>query len=330
LAFVSALSCQSDNGKPVDWWLIIKYPVNTGDGSGFQYSYADAKSPSLKGPSRNLVTDSNGALFDTFSQIYNNSGSSDVAYILYNDEFPIHKSHETFAHMKGAIATDSKAGFWVTHSVPNWPPVSSDNYDYPSGQAVYSQSFLCLSLDIGQIEDIGAQLLLDKPFLTDSNMPNSFNMPNLQSVINAQWNTDSTPLTIQVSTRGGVSFDVFAKSREADVELWDDVVEPYYKSGMYVESWMNGADSNKMPSVCNGKYHTLNVRQVTATSDISWTETKDHSKWAITTDNDTNVFCIGDINRQFSQAKRGGGAVCSGIVTIWKSFSSMITKADSC
>ncbi len=47
----------------------------------------------------------------------------------------------------------------------------------------------------------------------------------------------------------------------------------------------------------------------------------DHSKWAVTTDKSSFLFCIGDINRQYSQAKRGGGAVSASPPFMWCVFS---------
>ena len=54
----------------------------------------------------------------------------------------------------------------------------------------------------------------------------------------------------------------------------------------------------------------------TKIGDDEWTSTQDHSKWAITVDgfeqdNGKKPYaCIGGINRQFSQEKRGGATMC--------------------
>lgn len=70
-----------------------------------------------------------------------------------------------------------------------------------------------------------------------------------------------------------------------------------------------------MPSSCSN-YKTMNVKEVTFDSAISFTETKDHAKWAASPNSahrsllsNAYVTCIGDINRMTSQRKRGGGAV---------------------
>ncbi|PRP85270.1 hypothetical protein PROFUN_07040 [Planoprotostelium fungivorum] len=332
LSASAVVRCLNNEGKGVDWWVILKYPILSqgGDvGSGFAYTYADAKSPSFKYSSLRL--DSDGAIPNTLNQVYNNSGSDSIGYLMYNDESPDGSQHESFAHMKGVMGFDSKVGFLLSHSVPRWPPASSDSYNYPDGQAVYGQSFLCLSLSTPNLDLVGGQLLIDKPHLYDSNLPDSITTQNLAQVVSSQWIKDGTTNFITISTLAGEKFDVFAKNEEADVELWDDVVEPQYQSGMLVESWMNGGLKNKMPTVCtpDSKYNTMNVRTVAPMDGVQWTETKDHSKWAVTTDVQ-DVFCIGDINRQFSQAKRGGGAICGTVSSIWKDLTDFISESDPC
>jgi hypothetical protein len=57
-------------------------------------------------------------------------------------------------------------------------------------------------------------------------------------------------------------------------------VSPTLNSGLLIESWMDGALSNKMPTFCKPqyKYNNINVRQVALDSTVTWPETKDHSK----------------------------------------------------
>lgn len=94
---------------------------------------------------------------------------------------------------------------------------------------------------------------------------------------------------------------------------------------------MNGALTNKMPSFCKPTYlfNNININQVSLGPDVTWPETKDHSKWAIATSG-APIFCIGDNNRQYSQEKRGGGAVCGQNPQMWTALKSMVTGVDSC
>lgn len=54
----------------------------------------------------------------------------------------------------------------------------------------------------------------------------------------------------------------------------------------------------------------------------------DHSKWAFAPN--SNVVCIGDINRERSQFHRGGGAACLMNDELWEAFKKIIVNVDKC
>lgn len=48
---------------------------------------------------------------------------------------------------------DNKEGFWLIHSVPHFP--QTREYIFPKTGTVYGQSFLCVSLDIINLNKVG-------------------------------------------------------------------------------------------------------------------------------------------------------------------------------
>ncbi len=63
----------------------------------------------------------------------------------------------------------------------------------------------------------------------------------------------------------------------------------------------------------------------------------DHSKWTVTTKSDTNndemtkIACIGDINRQEDQLRRGGGTVCFlNNQNVWNEYHKIVSKIETC
>ena len=109
-----------------------------------------------------------------------------------------------------------------------------------------------------------------------------------------------------VHSKEGNTFTTFYKSPKWGKFLYEDLVEPYFHSSFAWETWMNGI--NPLPSYCapDYTYNVVNVRTL-AIGGASWKETQDHSKWAVSQDGSTPIVCIGDINRQKSQAGRAGG-----------------------
>jgi deoxyribonuclease-2 len=107
----------------------------------------------------------------------------------------------------------------------------------------------------------------------------------------------------------GQDFRLLAKNRHWNRDFWIDHVGPHLKSDIAVETWRRGAlpgtdDSDQTHHTTDVLY--INVEQLGAP--YEWHYTKDHAKWGISETEDW--VCVADINRQTSQEKRGGGAIC--------------------
>ena len=84
---------------------------------------------------------------------------------------------------------------------------------------------------------------------------------------------------------------------------------------------MNGELKNKIPSSCKSAGFDEDVEDVlnVTCAGASWLETQDHSKWAVSAAS-AGAACVGDINRQYSQAKRGGGSLCYDKADVFAAF----------
>ncbi|ETN79067.1 hypothetical protein NECAME_10069 [Necator americanus] len=120
------------------------------------------------------------------------------------------------------------------------------------------------------------------------------------------------------------------------VDLWYDLIAPDLKTPMAVETWRNGKGT-KIRTKCNRigvrpnsfliKVYNINLVKLPGKSFAS---TKDHSKWGVSTNETAPVVCIGDVNRQESQFKRGGGAVCVEDFKLWKTFYDSVGRYEDC
>ncbi len=95
-----------------------------------------------------------------------------------------------YAHAKGVVAFDSNSGFWLIHSVPNFPDASATAYDFPGtvqqpGGRKYGQSFMCVEFD--KTNDIAGPLALMKAEIYDQNVPTNWNLaryfPNVDQLL---------------------------------------------------------------------------------------------------------------------------------------------------
>uniref|UniRef100_A0A914RU99 Deoxyribonuclease II n=1 Tax=Parascaris equorum TaxID=6256 RepID=A0A914RU99_PAREQ len=74
--------------------------------------------------------------------------------MLYNDEHPeIDKTDSHRGHAKGVAVFNRDSGFWLIHSVPNFPSIR--HYAYPPSGYRNGQSFLCITLKSGSLSALG-------------------------------------------------------------------------------------------------------------------------------------------------------------------------------
>ncbi len=110
------------------------------------------------------------------------------------------------------------------------------------------------------------------------------------------------------------------------------MVAPYFNSNFLVETWRNGDQSLNMPSNCTRdqpQVFNVDCVQVAPLGGYTFSYKKDHSKWAVMRGSKGDVACVGDINRQYSQQRRGGGTMCfKSNKSVWNAYRKLVS--DSC
>lgn len=92
------------------------------------YAYITSNSPvKVFTISDHFVNDLRSIPGQTLSQAYFDSSeiNNDRLVIAYNDEPPNKKSNSRKGHLKGVVVADERSGFWMVHSVPLYPNISS-------------------------------------------------------------------------------------------------------------------------------------------------------------------------------------------------------------
>lgn len=113
-----------------------------------------------------------------------------------------------------------------------------------------------------------------------------------------------------------------------------------------------GAGTLKSNCSSNMRYHVNNIEEVGmdfVEAGYAFSVHHDHSKWAVTksfegffgigkgalenaaASYDVQVACVGDINRQEDQMKRGGGTVCfTRNANVWREYGSLVRQIQEC
>lgn len=80
-----------------------------------------------------------------------------ILWITYNDKPTNGRVQLSLGHTKGTVVADKDFGFWLVHSVPNFPklPYQNNSYSYPNTGVLYGQSFLCVSMMAHELDNVG-------------------------------------------------------------------------------------------------------------------------------------------------------------------------------
>ncbi|KAL6728023.1 hypothetical protein Aduo_009836 [Ancylostoma duodenale] len=299
-------------GKDVDWFAAVKTPSGLDDTKGKSFAYFDSaqtdkgsfipicESGLLHFPcefkwSPKLINSTDSAIGATINQLYKINKDTTFT-IAYNDDSPDDKVNGYRAHSKEVAVFNKEVGFWMIHSVPNFPP--STKYGFPDSGSVYAQSFLCLSLSVNSLEDVGQYMRFAQVTPFFSNLPEFHEIiaPSLVDVVGKKSLPRSATVftTIrELKTLGGRSERILEAQKIWSRPLVYDVEEVNLLGEPFPSS-------------------------------------KDHSKWGVSMNVDKPAVCIGDVNRQVSQFNRGGGAVCIEDKKLWQAFHGSVAKYEKC
>lgn len=332
-----SIGCVGDDGKSVDWWVALKMPRRRGIDNpsvaqGLGYGYLDQRNPGGFELNSKSLDHPKSALFATLGQVYKKT--STAGYIMYNDADPSENTTSShYAHAKGVLGFDKSGAFWLVHSMPGFPlpPSKSTKLEIDEEQQVYGQSMLCVSLTVDQANQIGRNLRIYNPQVYDSSFPGSLDKAYTALKDVAEKNGKIVEVTgfYNFTVPSGITFNHFAKHTKWNKDLYADYVSLWFSTGLLVETWQRPREESIYPPDSKFEIVDINVLKFTGLNDkYSWEQGSDHSKWVIGTTPSLGLVCIGDINRQKSQAKRGGGTVCFLNCAVYNAFSALIVDVD--
>uniref|UniRef100_A0A8R1XTE1 Uncharacterized protein n=1 Tax=Onchocerca volvulus TaxID=6282 RepID=A0A8R1XTE1_ONCVO len=216
-------------------------------------------------------------------------------FFFCNDQKPGEtKSHGNRAQAKDVTFFGKTSGFWLIHSVTRFP--SNAKYSYPKNGEVYGQSFLCVTMKTESIGTFAEAMKYIDPAVYQMNLPKNFSDRFLflkELKILKKKNNPNSSLIQTFSSIGSLKFYDFLKTKKYDGDI------------------------------------VINVRELKI-GGSKFGNNKNHSKCAVSQKETKPLVCIADINRQESQKKRAGGALCFENLKIWKLFEKSILNVEDC
>jgi deoxyribonuclease-2 len=181
------------------------------------------------------------------------------------------------------------------------------------------------------------------------------NTEYIKQLIDGKYSTVKQCNSAIIKTIANLSIKIYAKTAEWNNDLYAGCVTPTEQDTLLVESWIRGKAEGPVCPISD--YNTLDIHYIyfvvgsgidsrgidsrgidsrgidsrgidSRGIDSRWSETQDHSKWAITETKD--VVCMGDINRMTSQYSRGGGTACFLDPVLHAVLKQAIIKTNTC
>lgn len=348
------ISCYNDKGDAVDWFYIYKLPKEHGKKSsqeGELYLLLEKGSDGWTN-GKGTVNETTGALGRTVGQLYSQAKSTELAYILYNDQRPPVDFGDRWedngggrgGHTKGVVLLDKTQGFWLVHSTPHFPPVrQAGQFYYPSSGENNGQNFICVTYPLERFQTIGEQLQINQPNVYDCDVPESLAalVPALAAVckgkhLSAQISPHIKPVSnrsVTLTSKGGTNFISFAKGASFDNDLYHSWVAPTLQSDLLVQFWIRS--TGILPSDCSQGWKVLDITLINPGQTFTFKTSQDHSKWAVSPEAAGSGagggwVCVGDINRNKAEEKRGGGTVCQQDPVVWKAYRTAALECEPC
>lgn len=322
------------SGSPVDWWFIYKLPAGASSRSsktsdGYQYLYFDARSESQLALSPHTLDQDTGALYLTFKQLYAAGEDAGAGWIVYNDEMPYTEHNDTRkGHTKGLLAFNSgdDSALWMLHSTPRFP--GPNRAEFPQHEESYGQSFLCVTLkDVATARCLATRIIQQQqPQVYSWKIPDSLenNDPVFGLCLGVESAREIEPCDMMFRSNGDQEFRVFAKHRHWGGDFWIDLVAARLGVDLQVETGRRGTrPGTGAGDDAHDARSTLYIDLRPLGIDVRWPYTLDHSKWAAS--RDPSWIVIADFDRQASQIRRGGCAVCFQHEGLWRSLSQIET-----
>lgn len=313
------VQCKNEQSLPVDWYIIYKYPEQHWR-KGLAYVYIDDETIRNNNNNNyphlivvNNINSFTGTLANTLQPYFNNVNNRDpnAGFLLYNDQPPNGGGGTNYGHSKGVIMWDQQTGVWLSHSTPSFPEGNTANSFWPNSGTRYAQTFLCVTVNYNQLQNIGHQLQFIHPkVFQQSILPPELANFN-QYPRNPPFWSDQL-----LTSRGGMQFHSYAKYGRMKADLYCAVVADQLGTDLFVKTWRIGAGQPNQ----NAAHQVDDVINVRLDDVHTFFHTVDHSKWCITQNANIHVTCIGDMNREASQFRRSGGVICTDNIFVFNIF----------
>lgn len=120
----------------------------------------------------------------------------------------------------------------------------------------------------------------------------------------------------------------------ASSDLYHSWVAPTLRTDLLVQFWVHSRGI--LPSDCSLGWKVLDITLINPGQTFTFKSSNDHSKWAVSPGAAGSAgggggwVCVGDINRNEAEERRGGGTVCLQDPVVWKAYRAAALECEAC
>lgn len=178
------------------------------------------------------------------------------------------------------LAYTSTEAIYIAHSFPKFPVYGKDGHgnsysvllDCLPGETRFGQNWFCLEMEPQTLWNLAGLLTIAAPRVIASrvNVANS----NITLVLQNKTEYSFKEATFSFTTKG-LNFHYLVKSRSANIDIYEDLIAPYFKTGFMTQTW----GRTWMESYCEDSYEwdVENLRKYQI-GEYWWSAYYDHSK----------------------------------------------------
>uniref|UniRef100_I3LFM5 Deoxyribonuclease-2-beta n=1 Tax=Sus scrofa TaxID=9823 RepID=I3LFM5_PIG len=292
--------------------------------TGLEYLYLDSTTRGWK-RSKKLMNTTSSVLGRTLQQLYeasHNLKQSNPDLREYVNRFYRNAKLLIYWH-------HVHPGFWLIHSIPQFPPIPEEGYDYPPTGKRNGQTGICITFKYNQYEAIGSQLLVCNPNVYGCSIQSPFTRSWFTCPAVCQVRSSEIPSRHFTTLQSAQGQNFLHLQKTYIAHIFAAWMAQRLKTHLLTETWQR--KRQELPSNCSLPYHVYNIKAIKISRQSYFSSYQDHAKWCISQKGTKNHWtCIGDLNRSPYQAFRSGGFICTQNRHIYHAFQGLVLYYENC
>ncbi|KRX80399.1 Deoxyribonuclease-2-alpha [Trichinella sp. T6] len=316
-------TCKNDAGGDIDWFLVYK-PPNLLDTKIIKSEI----NPTWSNSGATIDSDAGHSIRTTMADFVANNGNINV--LAYSDDPPNLPPMNEKSKAKGVLLVHNGAAAWFVHTAPNFL-AHLGPYLWPAAETPKGHMFLCLSLNVAQLNSVAKAIRYQEPFIYANNLsPALLNLHNELSNLAKGVQIRVTPFlehakfTTKSANGAAANIDAFGKHTKSFADMYARVLKNKFAANIRI--WAPSDTRSK--SICKGQYQLRKIASPMQFAGSQVSREADSARWALIEGKNTVCFTTNDY--KMNEKRIPGAAVCLENAGVYTAFTAAAFNVEDC